>query len=56
MTFDMPVGTQGWYSFNLPVSFHTTTGGWTDGSAVIDNPDGEGTVTVVKRVPFTYTP
>jgi peptidyl-prolyl cis-trans isomerase A (cyclophilin A) len=54
--FDTAVGTDRWYSFNLPVSFHTTTSGWTDGSAVIDNPDGEGTVTVVKRVPFTYTP
>lgn len=56
VTFDGPVGTEGWHSFNLPISFHTATTGWTDGSAVVDNPSGSGTVTVGKRVPFTFTP
>lgn len=59
-TFDHPVGSEQWYSFVLPLCFHTPTSGWCDGTAEVPQfppiPGGASTMTETKRVSFVYTP
>ena len=55
-SFDIPVGSEQWHSFNFPVSFHAADNGWCDGLVVVPDSVGVGTATKDKRVSFTYIP
>lgn len=60
VTFDSPVGSESWNSFDLLLNFHDATSGWGDGSVNVPQfpplPGGATTMTVQKRLSFTYSP